>query len=56
MWLGSGFAVIMAVASSCSSDSIPNLGTSISHRCGLKRKEKKKESLHNHSIAAMRRE
>ena len=36
-WLGSGFAVAEAKASSCSSDSTPSLGTSICHGCGSKK-------------------
>ena len=30
-WVGSGIAVLVEQASSCSSDSIPSLGTSITH-------------------------
>ena len=37
MPLGSGIAVALAQAGSDSSDSTPSLGTSIYHRCGLKR-------------------
>ena len=41
--LGSGIAV--AVASSCSSNSTPHLGTSICHRCSPKRQtDRQKES------------
>ena len=40
-WLGSGMA--MAVASSCSSNLTPGLGTSICHRCVLKKKKKRKK-------------
>ena len=42
MWLRSGVAVTLAKASSCSSDSIPSLGTSICHRCGPKKRPKMK--------------
>ena len=41
MQLGSGVAVAMAQAGSCSSNSTPSLGTSICHRCGHKKKKKK---------------
>ena len=34
MWLGSGIAVAVVQASSCSSNSIPSLGTSICCACG----------------------
>ena len=37
MQLRSGVAVTMAVASSCSSDLTPSLGTSICHRCSPKK-------------------
>ena len=33
MWLGSGIAVAVAQASSCSSEWTPGLGTSICHGC-----------------------
>ena len=36
---GSGIAVAVAWASSCSSDSTPSLGISICHGCGPKKKE-----------------
>ena len=38
VWLGSHVAVAVASAGSCSSDSTPNLGTSICHTCGHKKK------------------
>ena len=41
MWFGSGIAVAVAVAGSCSSDSTPSLGTSICRGCGPKKKKKK---------------
>ena len=43
MQLGSGVAValVVGVAGSCSSDSIPSLGTSICHGCGPKKQIKK---------------
>ena len=40
-WLGSGIAVAVAQAGSCSSYSIPSLGTSICCRCSPKKKKKK---------------
>ena len=43
MWLGSGVAVAMAVAGSYSSDSSPNLGTSICCIYGPKKQKKKKK-------------
>ena len=43
-WLGSGVAVAVASASSCSSKSTPSLGTSICHKCGPKKAKKKKKS------------
>ena len=39
---GSGVAVAMVQAGSYSSDLTPSLGTYICHRCGLKKKKKKK--------------
>ena len=42
MWFRSSVAVAVALASSYSSDLIPNLGTSICHRCGHKKRKKKK--------------
>ena len=36
-------AVAVAQAGSCSSDLTPSLGTSISHKCGLKSKKRRKE-------------
>ena len=42
-WLGSGGVVAMAVASSCSSDSTPSLGTSICHRWGPKKQKTNKK-------------
>ena len=36
--LGSGIAVAVVEASSCSADSTPSLGTSICRRCGFKKK------------------
>ena len=42
-WLGSDVAV--AVVSGYSSDSTPSLGTSMCHRCGPKKKKKKKSHL-----------
>jgi len=44
MQLGSGVAVAVAQAGSCSSDLTPSLGTSICHGCGPKKTEKKKET------------
>ena len=46
MQLGPGVAVAVAVvrAGSCSSDSIPSLGTTICHGCGPEKKKKKKRS------------
>ena len=41
MGLGSGIAVAVVQASSCSSDLTPSLGTSIRCRCGPKKKKKK---------------
>ena len=41
MWLGSGLVMAVAQAGSCSSDSTPNLGTSVCHRCSPKKKNKK---------------
>ena len=38
-WLGSG--VTVAVAGSCSSYSVPSLGTSMYHWCGPEKKKKK---------------
>ena len=43
MQLGSHIAVAVAVASSCSSDSTPSLGTSMCHGCRNKKKKKEKE-------------
>ena len=40
MWLGSGIAVAVVWANSCSSNSTPSLGTSICHRCGPKKANK----------------
>ena len=45
MWLGYDVAVAVAVASSYSSDSTPRLGTSICHRCSLKKEKKKKKEM-----------
>ena len=42
MWLGFCVAVAMAQISSCSSNSTSSLGTSMCHRCGPKKKKKKK--------------
>ena len=42
-WLGSGIAVAVVQASNCSSDWTPRLGTSISHRYGLKKQQQKKK-------------
>ena len=39
MWFGSGVAVAVAKASSCSSNLTPNLGTSMCCRCGHKKKK-----------------
>ena len=41
-WLGSGVAMAVAVAGSCSSDLTPSLGTSICPRCGPKKQTNKK--------------
>ena len=38
--LGSGVAVAVVSAGSCSSNSAPRLGTSICHRCGPKKTKK----------------
>ena len=43
MWLGSGTAVTVAVASSCSSDLTSSLGTSICHGGSPKKQKKKKK-------------
>ena len=45
MWPGSGVAVAVAKAGSCSSDYTPSLGTSICHECGPKMTKKKKNTL-----------
>ena len=45
MWLGSGVAVAVAKAGSCSSNLIPSLGTSKYHGCGPKKQKKKKKSI-----------
>ena len=51
MWLRSDFAVSVVQAGSCSSDSIPVLGTSICCKCGHKDKKKKNVSLFvSHSL------
>ena len=42
MLLRSRVAVAVVVASSCSSDLTPSLGTYICHRCGPKKKNKKR--------------
>ena len=49
MWLGHGIEVAVAVVGSCSSDSTPNLGTSICCGCGPK-KIHKKEKENNRKI------
>ena len=41
MWLGSGVAVAVVQASSCSSNLTPSLGTSICHGCSPKKENKK---------------
>ena len=43
MLLRSHVALAVAVASSSSSESTPNLGTSICHKCGPKKQKKKKK-------------
>ena len=43
MWFGSGIAVAVAVAGSCSSDSTLGLRTSICRTCGPKKRKKKKK-------------
>ena len=43
MWLGSLIAVALAQASGYSSDWNPSLGTSICHRCSLKRQKDQKK-------------
>ena len=43
-WLGSWVAVAVAVAGSCSSYSIPSLGTSTCHRCNPKKQNKTKQN------------
>ena len=45
MWLISGMAV--AVASCCSSNYIPSLGTSICHSCGPNKQTNKQTKMHN---------
>ena len=50
MRLGSGFAVAVAQASSCSSNLTPSLGTSICHKCGPKKKGKKKREVKRDQI------
>ena len=42
---GSGIAVAVASASSCSSDLIPSLGTSICRGCGSKKKKQRENSI-----------
>ena len=42
IWLGSCVAVAVVSVGSCSSDSIPSLGTSICGKCGPKKQKKKK--------------
>ena len=42
-WLGSGLAVAVMQAGSCSSDSTPSLGTSYAASAALKRKKKRKK-------------
>ena len=42
-WLGSGVAVVVVKASSCSSSLIPSPGTSICCRCGPKKKKRERE-------------
>ena len=44
MQLGSGIAVAVVQASSCSSNLTLSLGTFVSHRCGPKKKKKKKKA------------
>ena len=39
-WLGSGMAMAVAMASTCSSDWTPSLGTSVCCRFGPKKKKK----------------
>ena len=50
MWFRSSVAVTVALASSYSSDLIPNLGTSICHRCGHKKRKKRKEKKEVHRL------
>ena len=45
MCLGSGIAVAVVEAGSCSSDLIPGLGTSICHGYGPKKDKNKNENL-----------
>ena len=51
MWLGSGIAVAVVWANSCSSNSTPSLGTSICHRCGPRKKKIKKIKIGNMSFS-----
>ena len=51
-WLGSRVAVTVVQTGSCSSDSIPSLGTSVCRMCGLKRQNKNKTKKPIASMAA----
>ena len=58
-WLGSGVAVAVAQASSCSSDLTPSLGNSMCHGCGPKKQKKKKTKKNletQHQTTFVRRE
>ena len=51
MWLGSGIAVAVAVqAGSYSSNSTPNLGNPICHKCDLKKVKNKKNTIYNNIL------
>ena len=52
MQLKSCIAVAVALASTCSSDSTPSLGTSICHKCGLKKRKKKRHLCVNVHLSA----
>ena len=55
MRLRSCIAVPVVWAGSCSSDSIPSLGTSIGHECGPKKQKKKKKFLSKITMIKMLR-
>ena len=53
-WLGSGVAVAVMQAGSCSSHSTPSLGTSVCHGCGPKKQRKKKKMPHETIVTGQR--